>query len=53
MMKTSNLKRLYETKHRKYEETLPQNSEVRATKIYALKLSYQAETRILVFNYVF
>ena len=31
-----------------FEETFPQNSEVRTTKINALKSSYQAASRILV-----
>ena len=43
-----NLKRHYEKKHRNFEETFPQNSEVRTTKINALKSSYQAASRILV-----
>lgn len=48
MTKISNLKRQYETKHRHFEETFPQNSEVRTTKINALISSYQAASRILV-----
>ena len=44
--KISNLKLHYETKHRHFEETFPQNSEVRTTKINAL-ISYQAASRIL------
>ena len=40
MMKIFNLKWHYETKHRNFEETFPQNSEVRTTKINALKSSY-------------
>ena len=47
-MKISNFKRHYETKNRNFEETFPQNSEVRTTKINALKSSYQAASRILV-----
>ena len=47
-MKISNLKRHYETKHRNFVETFPQNSEARTTKINALKSSYQAASRILV-----
>ena len=39
-MKISNLKWHYETKHRNFEETFPQNSEVSTT--------YQAAGRILV-----
>ena len=39
VMKISNLKR-YETKHGNFEETFPQNSEVRTTTINALKWSY-------------
>ena len=42
------LKQHYETKHRNFEKTFPQNSEVRTTKINALKSSYQAASRILV-----
>ena len=48
VMKISNLKRHYETKHRNFVETFPQNSEARTTKINALKSSYQAASRILV-----
>ena len=48
MMKISDLKRHYETKHRNLKEIFPQNSEVRTTKINALKSSYQAASRILV-----
>ena len=48
VMKISNLKRLYEMKHRNFEETLPQNSEMSTTQINALKSSYQAASRILV-----
>ena len=44
----SNLKWHYETKHRNSEETFPQNSVVRTTKINALKSSYQVTSRILV-----
>ena len=47
-MKISNLKQHYEMKHRNFEETFPQNSEVRMTKMNALKSSYQAASRILV-----
>ena len=47
-MKISSLKRHHETKRRDFEETFPQNSEVRTTKINALKSSYQAASRILV-----
>ena len=35
-------------KHGNFEETFPQNSEVRTTKLNALKSSYQAASRILV-----
>ena len=48
VMKISSLKRHYETKHRNFEETFPQNSEVRTTKINALKSPCQAASRILV-----
>ena len=48
VIRISNLKRHYETRHRNFEETIPQNSEVRITKINALKLSYQVASRILV-----
>ena len=41
-MKISSLKRHYETKHRNFVETFPQNSEVRTTKINARKSSNQA-----------
>ena len=37
----------FEMKHRKFEETFPQNSEVRTTKMNALKSSYQAATVFL------
>lgn len=47
-MNISNLKRHYETEHTNFEETYPQNSEVRITKINTLKSSYQAASRILV-----
>ena len=47
-MKISNLKLHYETKHRNFEETFPQNSEVSTTNINALKSSYQAVSKILV-----
>ena len=40
VMKISNLKRHYEMKQRNFEETFPQTSEVRTTKINALKSSY-------------
>ena len=46
-MKISNLKWHYEMKHRNFEETFPQNSEVRTTKMNVLK-SYQAATRNLI-----
>lgn len=46
--KSSNLKRCYEIKYRHFEDTFPQNSEVRATKINALKWSCQAASRLLV-----
>ena len=48
VIKISNLKWHYEMKHRNFEETFPQNSEVRTTKINALKSSYQTASRILV-----
>lgn len=46
--KTDNLKRHYKTKHWNFKEAFPQNSELRKTKINALKLSYQAASRIMV-----
>ena len=48
VMKISNLKWHYEMKHRNFEETFPQNSEISTTQINALKSSYQAASRILV-----
>ena len=47
VLKISNLKRHYETRHRKFD-TFAQNLEVRTTKINALKSSYQAASRVLV-----
>ena len=37
VMKMSNLKQHYETTHRNFEETFPQNSKVRTTKMNALQ----------------
>ena len=48
VMKISSLKWHYEMKHRNFEETFPQNSEVRTTQINALKSSNEAASRILV-----
>ena len=46
-IKLSNVKRHYESKHKHFEETFPQNSEIRTTKLNALKASYQSSNRIL------
>ena len=46
----SNLKRHYETKHRNFEETFPQNSEVRTTKINALKCTHTHTHSIVISN---
>lgn len=48
MVKISNLKRHYESKHGHFEETFPSNSEVRTTKLNRLKSSYEAASRILI-----
>ena len=47
-MKSGNFKLHNETKHSYFEETYPQNSELRTTKIKELKSSYQATSRIIV-----
>lgn len=47
LIKSANVKRHYETKHRSFEQTYPQQSEVRARKINELKAQYDRSTRVL------
>ncbi|XP_069828996.1 zinc finger BED domain-containing protein 5-like [Dendropsophus ebraccatus] len=48
LIKSSNVKRHYETKHRSFEQNYPLNSEIRAKKISSLTASYEASTKRLV-----
>nr|XP_054593491.1 SCAN domain-containing protein 3-like [Nothobranchius furzeri] len=47
LIKSGNVKRHYETKHKCFEETYPLRSEVRSEKIRSLKAQYDPSTRIL------
>ncbi|XP_077312023.1 SCAN domain-containing protein 3-like [Lithobates pipiens] len=47
LIKSSNVKRHYETKHSSFAQTYPQHSEVRARKITELKAQYDRSTKVL------
>ncbi len=47
LIKSGNVKRHYETKHKGYEQTYPLKSEVRSPKISSLRAQYEQSTRIL------
>ncbi|KAM9299122.1 zinc finger BED domain-containing protein 5-like [Gastrophryne carolinensis] len=48
LVKSSNVKRHYETKHKSFEQQYPPNSEMRTKKIASLSASYEASTKRLV-----
>jgi len=48
IIKSSNLKRHYETKHAHFEQIYPQNIELRTTKIKQLNSSYEATSSVIV-----
>lgn len=47
LIKSGSIKRHYETKHGTFQETYPQKSAVRASKIIDLKAQYDGSTRVL------
>ncbi|XP_056110235.1 SCAN domain-containing protein 3-like [Rhinichthys klamathensis goyatoka] len=48
VVKSGNVKRHYETKHRHFEQQYPQNTEVRTAKLRQLKSSYESTNKLLV-----
>ncbi|KAM9307699.1 general transcription factor II-I repeat domain-containing protein 2B-like [Gastrophryne carolinensis] len=48
LVKSSNVKRHYETKHKSFEQQYPPNSEMQTKKIASLSASYEASTKRLV-----
>nr|XP_055069906.1 SCAN domain-containing protein 3-like [Misgurnus anguillicaudatus] len=48
VVKSGNVKRHYETKHRYFEQQYPQNTEVRTIKLRQLKSSYESANKLLV-----
>lgn len=47
IIKSGNVKRHYDTKHKNFEETYPQQSEVRTTKINELTAQYDRSTKVI------
>ena len=46
LIKSGNIKRHYESKHRSFEEKYPRKSEVRARKISELRAQYERPTQV-------
>lgn len=51
LIKSGNIKRHYESKHRSFEETYPQKSAVRAQKITELRAQYDRSARVLTHSF--
>ena len=51
LIKSGNIKRHYESKHRSFEEKYPQKSEVRAWKISELRAQYERSTRVFTHSF--
>jgi hypothetical protein len=48
VIKSSNLKRHYDTKHKEFEKNYPKKSEIRMIKIESLKTAYNHSTKVLL-----
>ena len=51
LIKSGNIKRHYESKHRSFEEKYPQKSEVRVWKISELRAQYERSTRVFTHSF--
>ena len=51
LIKSGNIKRHYESKHRSFEEKYPQKSEVRAWKISEVRAQYERSTRVFTHSF--